>query len=186
MSQTSTTSTFLINGLWLDRLLGSIFLQEFQHLSFVPLWATIFSSILWHWHTVFVNVLLEWFDKLMLNIQRPFISDGCAGASSVMRMVFYPNMFSGGEVTAVIFLGFQETSKLVLLPWHDDITTVATQSVWFQEFQLLVLHGFIILEPLLFWKVTKAKELPQWQEPRVQIGIDWSDIWAWGMMGALL
>ena len=86
----------------------------------------------------------------MLNIQRLFISDGCAGAPSVMRMVFYPNMFSGGEVTGVIFLGFQETSKLVLLPRHDDITTVATQSVWFQEFQLLVLHGFTILEPLLF------------------------------------
>ena len=51
----------MIIGLWLDRLLGNIFLHAFQQLSIVPVWASTFGLPLRERHTIFVNWLLEWF-----------------------------------------------------------------------------------------------------------------------------
>ena len=54
----------MIIGLWLDRLPGSIFLQAFQQLSIVPVWASTFGPPRWTRRTVFVNWPLEWVTEL--------------------------------------------------------------------------------------------------------------------------
>ena len=51
----------MIIGLWLDRLLGNIFLHAFQQLSILAVWASTFGLPLRERHTIFVNWPLEWF-----------------------------------------------------------------------------------------------------------------------------
>ena len=51
----------MIIGLWLDRLLGNIFLHAFQQLSIVPVWASTFGFPLRERQTIFANWPLEWF-----------------------------------------------------------------------------------------------------------------------------